>query len=153
REFLYRPAFELGRHVIGYEVQKILALIDALKSDQQGHGRKIAIFGYGEGGMIALYAAALDPRIVGVCVSGFFGDRSDVWRQPVDRSVFGLLEQFGDAEVAGLIAPRLLVVEASRAPEVVIPPGTGGAPGRLTTLGVQSVTAEVEKARRLVTGL
>ena len=72
-------------------------------------------FGYGEGGMIALYAAALDPRIEAVCVSGFFGDRSDVWRQPVDRNVFGLLEQFGDAEVASLIAPWLLVVEAPRA--------------------------------------
>ncbi len=28
REFLYRPAFEMGRHVIGYEVQKLLAAID-----------------------------------------------------------------------------------------------------------------------------
>ncbi len=28
REFLYRPAFELGRHIIGYEVQKVLALVD-----------------------------------------------------------------------------------------------------------------------------
>ena len=36
REFLYRSAFELGRHVIGYEVQKVLALVDALKSDQHG---------------------------------------------------------------------------------------------------------------------
>ena len=96
------------------------------------------IFGYGEGGMIALYAAALDPRIEAVCVSGFFGDRSDVWRQPVDRNVFGLLEQFGDAEVASLIAPRLLVVEASKGPEFVIPPGTGGAPGRLTTPKLES---------------
>ena len=66
-------------------------------------------------------------------MSGYFGDRNDVWRQPVDRNVFGLLEQFGDAEVASLIAPRTLVVEASKGPEFVIPPGTGGAPGRLTT--------------------
>src|SRR5204862_177445 len=28
REFLYRMAFELGRHVVGYEVQKVLALVD-----------------------------------------------------------------------------------------------------------------------------
>ncbi len=153
REFLYRSAFELGRHVIGYEVQKVLALVDALKSDQQANRRRIVVFGYGEGGMIALYAAALDPRIEAVCVSGFFGDRTDVWRQPVDRNVFGLLEQFGDAEVASLIAPRLLVVEASKGPEVVIPPGTGGAPGRLSTPELETVKAEVEKARRLVSGL
>src|SRR5208282_608202 len=28
REFIYRPAYELGRHVIGYEIQKVLAAID-----------------------------------------------------------------------------------------------------------------------------
>ena len=30
REFIYRQAFEMGRHVIGYEVQKTLAAIDLL---------------------------------------------------------------------------------------------------------------------------
>ncbi len=153
REFLYRSAFELGRHLIGYEVQKVLGLIDALKGDGLDQQSRLVIFGYGEGGMIALYAAAIDPRIEAVGVSGFFGDRSDIWRQPVDRNVFGLLEQFGDAEVASLIAPRLLVVEASKGPEFVIPPGTGGAPGRLTTPSLQSVQAEVEKARGLVSSL
>ena len=29
REFLYRPAFELGRHLIGYEVQKVLAGVES----------------------------------------------------------------------------------------------------------------------------
>ena len=28
REFLYRSAFELGRHLIGYEVHKVLAAVD-----------------------------------------------------------------------------------------------------------------------------
>src|SRR5208282_2367562 len=30
REFVYRMAYELGRHVIGYEVQKVLAGVDWL---------------------------------------------------------------------------------------------------------------------------
>ena len=155
REFVYRSAFELGRHVIGYEVQKVLALVDALERECRDAGRelRVGIFGYGEGGAIALYAAALDPRIKAACVSGYFGDRNDVWRQPVDRNVFGLLEQFGDAEVASLVAPRTLVVEAARGPEFVIPTGTGGAPGRLTTPGLATVTAEVERARALFAGL
>jgi dienelactone hydrolase len=153
REYLYRSAFELGRHLIGYEIQKILGLIDALKSTKRMSRSRVVVFGYGEGGMIALYAAALDQRIEGVCVSGFFGDRRDVWQQPVDRNVLGLLEQFGDAEVASLIAPRTLVVEASKGPEFVIPTGTGGAPGRLTTPGLESVEAEVKKARELVSGM
>jgi dienelactone hydrolase len=154
REFIYRSAFELGRHIMGYEVQKVLALVDLISRERgEGFKAKIGIFGYGEGGAIALYAAALDSRIDAVCVSGYFGDRNDVWRQPVDRNVFGLLEQFGDAEVAGLIAPRTLIVEAAKGPEVVIPPGTGGAPGRLTTPALQTVNAEVERARQLVADL
>ena len=28
REWIYRQAFHMGRHVIGYEVQKILAAVD-----------------------------------------------------------------------------------------------------------------------------
>ena len=92
REFVYRSAFELGRHMIGYEVQKVLALVDFLeRADTRSANTKIGVFGYGEGGAIALYAAALDPRIDAVCVSGYFDDRNDIWRQPIDRNVFGLL--------------------------------------------------------------
>jgi dienelactone hydrolase len=153
REFVYRSAFELGRHLIGYEVQKVLALVDNLSAGGPEHKQKIGVFGYGEGGAIALYAAALDPRIDAVCVSGYFDDRNDVWRQPVDRNVFGLLEQFGDAEIASLVAPQALIVEAARGPDVVIPQGTGGAPGRLTSPKLQTVRAEVERVRNLVAGL
>jgi dienelactone hydrolase len=154
REFIYRSAFELGRHLIGYEVQKVLALVDlASRHSEKTAGVKIGVFGYGEGGAIALYAAALDMRISAVCVSGYFDDRSDTWRQPVDRNVFGLLEQFGDAEVASLIAPRPLCVEAANGPELIIPPGTGGAPGRLRTPRLATVRTEVDRARALISPL
>jgi dienelactone hydrolase len=154
REFLYRPAFELGRHLIGYEVQKVLALVDWLaRRKALGHKGRIGIYGYGDGGAIALYAAALDTRIDAACVSGYFDNRNDLWRQPVDRSVFGVLDQFGDAELASLVAPRPLIIEAAKGPEFLIPPGTGGAPGRLTTPKLETVKAEIERARNLVTGL
>jgi hypothetical protein len=32
REFIYRMAFEMGRHIIGYEVQKILAAVDCMEA-------------------------------------------------------------------------------------------------------------------------
>ena len=71
REFLFRSAFELGRHLIGYEVQKILAAVDWLARDNEN----IGVMGYGEGGLLALYAAALDPRIDAAGVSGYFDSR------------------------------------------------------------------------------
>ena len=154
REFLYRPAFELGRHLIGYEVQKVLALVDWLKTPTNPDSKKpVGVFGYGEGGAIAFYAAALDPRIDAVCISGYFDDRNSLWTQPVDRNVFGLLDEFGDAELASLVAPRPLIIEAAKGPEVVVPPGTGGAPGRLSTPKLDVVKREVDRARKLVAGL
>ena len=67
REFLYRPAFEMGRHIVGYEVQKVLAAVDYFAHDNApsggASGRPIGVAGYGEGGLLALHGTALDPRI------------------------------------------------------------------------------------------
>jgi dienelactone hydrolase len=149
REFIYRPAFELGRHIIGYEIQKILAGVDWFTKEPVGKRAKVGVIGWGEGGLLALYAGALDSRIDAVCVSGYFDDRRNLWQEPVDRNVFGLLKEFGDAELASMIAPRTLVVEAARGPEVIIP-GQGGAPGRLVSPKLEVVRHEVERARKLV---
>ena len=62
-------------------------------------------------------------------------------------------QQFGDAELASLVAPRTLIVEAAKGPEFVIPPGTGGGPGRLSTPKLEAVRKEIERARKLVEGL
>ncbi len=152
REYLYRPAFEMGRHLIGYEVQKVLAAVDKARHGDGARGLKIGVMGWGEGGLVALCAAALDPRIDAVCVSGFFDDRRNVWREPIDRNVFGLLDQFGDAELASLVAPRPILIEACKGPEVTLS-GDGGAPARLVTPKLRDVRTEAERARRMVSGL
>ena len=157
REYVYRPAFEMGRHVIGYEVQKVLAAVDWF-AREGGPGAKVGVIGYGEGGLLALYAAALDPRIKAACVSGHFGPREGLWREPIYRNVFGLLREFGDAELVSLVAPRVIVIEACKSPEVTGPPPPrdgrkGAAPGRLTTPGPEDVRREFDRARALVDDL
>lgn len=153
REFIYRRAYEVGRHIIGYEVQKVLAAVDWLT--HQSPDLPVAVAGYGEGGLIALYSAAADTRINGALVSGYFQEREGMWKEPVYRNVWGLLEEFGDAEIAGLIAPRLLVVEACKGPEVEGPPLATGkrkdvaAPGRLKTPPLESVLAEACRAEKI----
>ena len=74
REFIYRQAFELGRHIIGYEVQKSLAAVDQFErlNRRREVDLPIGVVGVGEGGLLALYAAALDPRIDAALVSGYF---------------------------------------------------------------------------------
>jgi len=152
REFLYRSAFELGRHLIGYEVQKVLSAVDwyAQSGAVPTGGRKIGVIGWGEGGLLALYAGALDPRIAAVGVSGYFDDRNHLWEEPLDRNVFGLFEQFGDAELASLIAPRSLILEAARGPEITVSGQGGGGPARLVTPQRETVEMEVQRARDLI---
>ena len=145
REFVYRPAFELGRHVIGYEVQEILALVDWFQ--KADGGLPVGVIGWGEGGLLALYAAAADDRIDAACVSGYVGNSRDVWREPIDRNVFGLLPDFSDPGLIALIAPRTLIVEAARGPELQLS-GKGGAPGILKTPSLDLVQADVEEGRR-----
>lgn len=158
REFIYRQAYEMGRHIIGYEVQKILALVDWFTNEAQGADAKIGVFGYAEGGLLALAAGALDTRIDATCVAGYFGPRERVWDEPIYRNVFGLLDEFGDAELASLIAPRALIVEACRSPEITGPPAprdgrSGAAPGHWATLDPANVVKEFGRAKDLVSGL
>src|SRR4029453_14389552 len=100
REFVYRPAFELGRHIVGYELQKVLAGVDWFAKEADSKESKLGVIGFGEGGMLAQYAAALDGRIKSITVSGYFGTLKNGWWQPIERNVFGILDQFGDAELA-----------------------------------------------------
>jgi dienelactone hydrolase len=150
REFVYRMAFMVGRTIWGYEVQKALAAVDWFASQQPQ--RPIGMWGYGEGGGIALFAAALDDRIHSAVVSGYFGPREDLWKQPLYRNVSGLLKDFGDAELAGLTGSRRLIVEAAAGPRydgpaAETPQRRGAAPGRLQPAAREAVEREVARAR------
>lgn len=153
REWLYRQACLMGRHPIGYEVQKVLAAVDWLSARQQ---TVIGVAGYGEGGLIAFYAAAVDPRLRAALVSGYFKSRQGLWAEPLYRNVWGLLREFGDAEIASLIAPRGLVIEHSAEPHVDGPPpaAAGGkstaAPGRLVTPPLAEIRAELARLDSLL---
>jgi dienelactone hydrolase len=157
REWIYRQAFELGRHIIGYEVQKILAAVDWFEAEAvrtQTTPPKVGVIGYAEGGLLAFYAAAIDPRIDAALVSGYFDSRQPLWQEPIYRNVFGLLRQFGDAEIASLVAPRPLIVEHSEAPRIDGPPKTqegrgGAASGKWQTPEFNTVDFEVNRARDL----
>lgn len=149
REYLYRPSFELGRHLIGYELQKVLAGVDWMTKDAGSQDSIVGVLGYGEGGMLALYAGALDPRIDSTGVAGFFGPREGMWQEPLDRNVFGLLDQFGAAELASMIAPRALTIESGMAPEVTLP-SEGGAPAKLTRVDYRLVAPEFRRISQLL---
>lgn len=166
RETLWRAAYQMGRHPLGYEIQMILAaadwlsqmrtsgdgaregnLTDPLKRLQNpgGHQQELGIVGYGEGGLLAFYAGAVDPRFLAVGVCGAFGLTSRNAELPLYRNVWSLLDRFGDTEVAAMVLPRALIVEHGRYPEVVHTDEQGGAPGRLWRPTTAEFTAENER--------
>ena len=160
REWIYRQAFHMGRHIIGYEVQKVLSAVDWFK--QQSSGLKVGVAGYHEGGLISFYASAIDTRIDAALVSGYFNNRQKVWDEPLYRNIDNFLTEFGDAEIATLIAPRALVVEHSHIPRMVeqsVKPGSPeqnvgdwpytGYKGTLQTPDGKSVSTEYQRIARL----
>lgn len=168
RETLWRAGYEMGRTVIGYELQRVLAAADwleqtrrpgtvtwefpeYLKSMQSSKLPRqfLGIVGHGEGGLLALYAAACDTRFHSAYVSGYFGPKEQVWQQPIDRNVFGWIREFGDAEVGALVAPRVLWIETGAYPEVIQTDAKGGAPGKITRPNDNAVTAEHERLQRI----
>jgi len=152
REFVYRMAYELGRHVIGYDVQTVLAGVDQFK--RMSRDAKVGVVGYGEGGLVALYSAAVDTRLDYAVVRGYFQSRQRVWAEPIYRNVWSLLTEFGDAEIALLVHPRPLIVDAVGGPEVASkPPPTGGkltaAPGAIAPVDAASAAAEWKRFETL----
>ena len=153
REWIYRQSFVLGRHVIGYEIQKILAAVDWFERRQRDGAGRLGVVGWGEGGLLALHSAAVDRRIDATLVSGYFAPRERLWQEPIYRNLFGVLNEFGDANLARLIVPRALHIEHAAAPVSEGPPKarpgrSGAAPGRLGPIAFADVQAEFERARR-----
>jgi dienelactone hydrolase len=137
RRMLWRLGFLVGRTLVGLEVQQVMALSNYLFRQPNIDGKKIGVWGVGQGGMTALYAAAVDRGLASVTVQDYFQQREQSWREPVDRVLYGQLNEFGDAEVSALVAPRPLTVVSRQQGEI----------------SSKSVQAEVERAQRFYLGL
>ena len=148
REWIYRQSFESGRTLIGYEVQKVLAAVDALRGPSAkllADGAKIGVAGNGEGGLIALFSTAVDLRIEGSLVAGFL-QTDALWKEPIYRNLQGCLREFDATTMWLLTAPRD-VMHHSRPPAVAGPPPVrngrrGAAPGEIGETDVQRFEKE-----------
>jgi cephalosporin-C deacetylase-like acetyl esterase len=114
-----------------------------------------AVLGYGEGGLLALYAAALDTAIDACLISGCFDPRPKFWEEPIYRHVWKLHQEFGDAQIAAMIWPRKLVIEHSEFPKLPAPVTTKGfaqsaAAGSLNTPDIGAVKEEIDRLIKIV---
>ncbi|NND08052.1 MAG: hypothetical protein HKN87_16860, partial [Saprospiraceae bacterium] len=157
REWLYKQGYELGRHLIGDEIEKIRSAIDYFAQSIE-NSKPIKVMGYGEGGLIALLTGALDTRVETTMVSGYFNTWENTYKEPIYRNLFGVLRNFGAAEVATMHWPRKIIIEHSPFPQItnprhVSPWQTAASPGIIQTPELRIVENEFNKINQYTSHL
>lgn len=110
-----RNALHWGLTMTGIRVWDALRMVDLLETRHEVARGKIGMVGISGGGLVTQFAAALDDRIRAAGVSGYcnrFADCILSIRHCIDNYVpgLGLLADSGD--IAALIAPRPLLIQA-----------------------------------------
>jgi HAD superfamily hydrolase (TIGR01509 family) len=108
-------ALLLGETMVGWRVWDTLRGLDVLAARPEVDPDRLALMGISGGGTVALYAAALDARVKATVLSCSFGTfRDSIYSisHCIDNYVPGVLNWFEMADLAAMVAPRALVVEA-----------------------------------------
>jgi cephalosporin-C deacetylase-like acetyl esterase len=103
-------ALTLGKPLLGGQVYDVLRVAEYLRS-RTGIGDRLSIIGDGPHGVIALYAAALDPRVRGVALRHTVTDyrslaTAERYTQPFGIYAYGVVREFDLPDIAGAVAPR-----------------------------------------------
>ncbi|MBC8076857.1 MAG: acetylxylan esterase [Chloroflexales bacterium] len=105
----------LGQPLLGRRVADIMRALHYLATRPEVDQAQIGIMGISGGGMVALFAAALDERLRAIVISGYlstFRDSILAIRHCLCNYVPGLLADAEMYDVAALLAPRPLLIEA-----------------------------------------
>jgi len=110
-----------GRTIAGLRVRETRSAIDYAQSRAEVDASRIGIMGISGGGLVAGFAAALDPRVRCAVISGYaslFGESILDRNHCLDNYVPGLLPEAEMPDLLGLIAPRGLFLESGDADRV-----------------------------------
>jgi dienelactone hydrolase len=111
----------LGRTLVGERVWDVMRCIDYLAARPEADASRVTVMGQSGGGTVALFAAALERRIKAAVVSGYFCTFRDSIMSILHcecNYVPGLLRLAEMEDVAGLIAPRPLLIVAGRGDDI-----------------------------------
>jgi dienelactone hydrolase len=107
-------ALLFGQTIAAWRVHDVMRTIDWIDTRPELDAARVGCMGISGGGMVTLFAAALDPRIQVSIVSGYlntFKDSIGSMVHCVDNYVPGILNWCELYDVAGLVAPRPLFAE------------------------------------------
>lgn len=105
-----------GKTLLGWNVNSAMSAVDYLQTRREIAPDRIGIAGVSRGAAVALFSAAVDPRIKCSLVSCYLSD----WQQsilPINHCICNyipnVLAYVKVSDVAGLVAPRYLFCEGS----------------------------------------
>jgi cephalosporin-C deacetylase-like acetyl esterase len=114
----YNAAYQLAMRAVllgitlpGLQTSDVLRVFDYAAARPFVDPARISVFGKGNGGVLALFAAALEPRLAGVAAEGAVLSYLEIARAAMHRNssgivVPGVLKDFDLPDVARAIAPR-----------------------------------------------
>ncbi len=107
----------VGTSLTAIEIAKITRSIDALAKRPEVDSGHIGMVGLSYGGYYALVAPAVDPRIKVTVCSGYYGVQEGRYEKdelsiPSDFKFMNRFTLFKDSDIAALICPRALQIQA-----------------------------------------
>jgi cephalosporin-C deacetylase-like acetyl esterase len=116
---LAQRAMLIGKPLAGMQVYDVLRAFDYLVTRPDVDPVRVSVKGAGNGGILALYAGALEPAVANVESVGSVASYMTIARAVkhsgvIDIIVPGVLNDFDLPDVAGLIAPRPLRIASVR---------------------------------------
>ena len=137
----------IGRPLVGMQTFDVLRAFDYLAELPEVDTARISVHGVGHGGVVALYAGALEPRLAAVTaedslLSYMHAVRADLHNDLISVVVPGVLRHFDLPDVAAAIAPRPV--------RIVRPRDASASPVTRTAAegGYQAAVQRYEKAGR-----
>jgi dienelactone hydrolase len=111
-------AVAAGRNPLADNLHDLRCAMDLLSDHPLVDQSRIGVAGFSYGGTMVLFLAAWDTRVRATIVSGYFSSWQAAHRVPYNlcgsQVLFGMLGQIEHVDLAGLIAPRALLVESGR---------------------------------------
>lgn len=107
----------LGETVLGLRIWDVMRCLDYFMQCEDVDHTRIGLMGAGIGAMVGLFAAALDKRIAAVVLNGYFNtflDGTMAQQGSMDQYLYGILLHADLPDIAGLIAPRPLLIQGDK---------------------------------------
>ena len=115
-------AILVGKSMAGMQTGDVLCAFDWLAARPDVDPKRIAIIGKGNGGVLALFAAALEPRIAKVAREKAPRSYMDIVRAKMHEGIIGIvvpgvLRDFDLPDVAASLKPRSVWTVAEEKPD------------------------------------